>query len=60
MKVTEVTNTGLGERIIARCREIAACTDVAGEITRTFLSPATHNAHGEHDGQPFSMWNCLT
>jgi allantoate deiminase len=34
-----------GERIIARCREIAACTDVAGEITRTFLSLATHDVH---------------
>ena len=45
MKVTESTNTGPGELIIARCREIAACTDVAGEITRTFLSPATHDVH---------------
>jgi allantoate deiminase len=45
MKVTEVTKTGRGERIITRCREIAACTDVAGETTRTFLSPATHDVH---------------
>jgi allantoate deiminase len=45
MRVTEVTNTGRGERIIARCREIAACTDVVGEITRPFLSPATHDVH---------------
>jgi allantoate deiminase len=45
MRVTEATNTGRGERIIARCREIAACTDVPGEITRTFLSPATHEVH---------------
>ena len=43
MRVTEVTNTSPSECIIARCREIAACTDVAGEITRTFLSPATHD-----------------
>jgi allantoate deiminase len=45
MKVTEVTNTGSGERILARCREIAACTDIPGEITRTFLSPSTHDVH---------------
>jgi allantoate deiminase len=40
-----VTRTGRGDGVIARCREIAACTDVAGEITRTFLSPATHDVH---------------
>jgi allantoate deiminase len=45
MRVTEVTDTGLDQRIIARCREIAACTDVAGETTRTFLSLATHDVH---------------
>lgn len=33
------------ERVIARCREIAACTDVPGEITRTFLSPSMHRVH---------------
>jgi len=27
-------------RVIARCRELAQITDVAGETTRTFLSPA--------------------
>ncbi len=32
------------EQIIARCRELAAITDVAGETTRTFLSPATRTA----------------
>ncbi len=45
MRVTENADTGLGQRIIARCREIAACTDVAGETTRTFLSLATHDVH---------------
>src|SRR5271168_3887504 len=45
MRAAEATNTDSGERIIARCREIAACTDVAGEITRTFLSPSTHDVH---------------
>jgi allantoate deiminase len=32
-------------RIITRCREIAACTDVPGEITRLFLTPSMHNVH---------------
>jgi allantoate deiminase len=33
------------ERIIARCREIAQCTEVSGETTRTFLAPAMHRVH---------------
>jgi allantoate deiminase len=32
------------EQIVARCRELAAITDVPGETTRTFLSPATRHA----------------
>ena len=31
--------------IIARCRELARVTDVPGETTRLFLSPATRDAH---------------
>jgi allantoate deiminase len=31
--------------VIARCRELAALTDVAGETTRLYLSPATREAH---------------
>ena len=31
--------------ILARCREIAACTEVPGQITRTFLSPPMHAVH---------------
>ena len=31
--------------IIARCRELARITDVPGETTRLFLSPATRDAH---------------
>ena len=45
MRVTEATEAARGAEIIGRCREIAACTDVAGEITRTFLSPAMHRVH---------------
>ena len=33
------------DRIIARCREIAACTEVPGEITRLFLTPSMHTVH---------------
>jgi len=30
---------------MARCREIAACTEVPGEITRLFLTPPMHEVH---------------
>jgi allantoate deiminase len=32
-------------RIITRCRELALCTEVAGETTRTFLAPSMHRVH---------------
>jgi allantoate deiminase len=32
------------ERIVARCRELSRITDVPGQTTRPFLSPATHAA----------------
>ena len=32
-------------KIIARCRQIAACTEIPGEITRTFLAPSMHEVH---------------
>ena len=32
-------------RVIARCRELATVTDIPGETTRLFLSPATRDAH---------------
>ena len=37
--------THRAEEIIARCREIAACTEVPGETTRTFLAPSMHEVH---------------
>lgn len=37
--------TARAERILARCREIAACTEIPGQITRTFLSPPTRRVH---------------
>ena len=33
------------ERVIRRCAELARITDEPGHITRTFLSPATREAH---------------
>src|SRR6266851_850092 len=39
------TPTDRAARIIARCREIAACTEVPGEITRLFLTPPMHKVH---------------
>jgi allantoate deiminase len=37
--------TDRAARIITRCREIAACTEVPGEITRLFLTPPMHEVH---------------
>ena len=31
--------------IIDRCRELALCTEVEGQITRTFLTPSMHRVH---------------
>jgi allantoate deiminase len=39
------TYTDRAARVIARCREIAACTEVPGEITRLFLTPPMHTVH---------------
>ena len=39
------TYTDRAFRIIARCREIAACTEVPGQTTRLFLTPPMHTVH---------------
>ena len=39
------TNTDRAARIIARCQEIADCTEIPGEITRLFLTPPMHDVH---------------
>jgi len=39
------TYTDRSSRVIARCREIAACTEVPGEITRRFLTPPMNDVH---------------
>ena len=37
--------TSRARQIIARCRELALCTDVEGETTRIFLAPSMHLVH---------------
>jgi allantoate deiminase len=39
------THTDRAARIIARCREIAGCTEVSGQTTRLFLTPSMHAVH---------------
>jgi allantoate deiminase len=39
------TNIDRAVRVIARCREIATCTEIDGEITRRFLTPPMHKVH---------------
>jgi allantoate deiminase len=39
------TNTDRADCIIARCRQLAACTEVPGETTRLFLSSPMHDVH---------------
>ncbi|HUD21498.1 MAG TPA: allantoate amidohydrolase [Acidobacteriaceae bacterium] len=33
------------QQIIARCRELALCSEAEGETTRTFLAPSMHRVH---------------
>jgi allantoate deiminase len=39
------TNTDRADSIIARCRQLATCTEVAGETTRLFLTPPMREVH---------------
>ncbi len=39
------TYSASATRVISRCRQLAACTEIPGEITRTFLSPPMHDVH---------------
>jgi allantoate deiminase len=45
LKTQDEVHTTRAATIIARCRELARITDVPGETTRLFLSPATRDAH---------------
>ncbi|HWZ51585.1 MAG TPA: allantoate amidohydrolase [Granulicella sp.] len=40
-----VDHSRRSDRIVARCRALAACTETPGETTRTFLSPPMHAVH---------------
>ncbi len=45
MAVIDKTSTAKAERVIARCRELAGCTEVPGETTRMFLCNAMRQCH---------------
>lgn len=45
MTVATTPRIKAATRVIDRCRQIAACTEVPGEITRLFLSPPTRRVH---------------
>jgi len=45
MAMTSTDKSRAAARIISRCRQLAASTEVPGEITRTFLSPPMHRVH---------------
>src|SRR5215469_11783236 len=40
------TFTARATRVISRCKQIAACTEVRGQITRPFLAPSMGTVHG--------------
>jgi allantoate deiminase len=41
----QLTDAECAAQIVARCRELALCTEVGGETTRTFLAPSMHRVH---------------
>lgn len=43
--MTGTNTTRIADRVISRCRQIAACTDIPGETTRAFLSPPMRRVH---------------
>jgi len=46
MSVTNTeTYSARATRVVNRCRQVAACTEVPGEITRPFLAPSMHLVH---------------
>jgi allantoate deiminase len=44
-QTAHLTDAERAKQIVARCRELALCSDVPGETTRTFLSPSMHRVH---------------
>jgi allantoate deiminase len=43
--IQTISSTTRADRIVARCRELALLTDIPGQTTRLYLSPATRDAH---------------
>ncbi|MDR3735146.1 MAG: allantoate amidohydrolase [Acidobacteriaceae bacterium] len=48
--VAHSTETARAERVIARCRELALCTETPGETTRMFLCEAMRECHQQVRG----------
>jgi allantoate deiminase len=44
-QAVRLTDAERAAQIIARCRELALCTEVGGQTTRTFLAPSMHSVH---------------
>jgi allantoate deiminase len=44
-QTASIAAAGRAEQIIARCRELALCSEVEGGTTRTFLAPSMHRVH---------------
>jgi len=47
---TDITGTARATRVIARCRELALCTETPGETTRMFLCEAMRECHSHVRG----------
>ncbi|MGA1983994.1 MAG: allantoate amidohydrolase [Acidobacteriaceae bacterium] len=44
-QTSSIAATEQAQQVIARCRELALCSEIEGEITRTFLAPSMHRVH---------------
>ena len=44
-QIVSVAATERAQQVIARCRELAHCSESEGETTRTFLAPSMHRVH---------------
>ena len=44
-QIVSAAATQRAQQVIARCRELALCSESEGETTRTFLAPSMHRVH---------------
>jgi allantoate deiminase len=44
-QIVSAAATERAQQVIARCRELALCSESEGETTRTFLAPSMHRVH---------------